>query len=229
MGKPFFRDNAFTDQVPRRGAASSKAGLDNYRRLDAVERGFAGHISNDTDELNLYRALGSTLLTYTFDPGLMANTTDHSGVLSDGLLYLAAMYLPKRATATGLAYYVETAGVGTWTTAKVAILSKSGTRLAVSTNDTALCKATGLIQKGFSSTVDLEKGLYYAAIMIDWSAVTTSPKLGSRNTFASSLTNLLCASTNPRACTFSGQTDISSSYTLSSGTLSSAQRWFGLY
>ena len=155
MSKPFFRSSAFTDLVPRRGATSHKAGLDTYRRLDAVERGAIGAVANDTDELNMYRTLGSSLLTYTFDPAWCIDTTNHSLAFTDGLLFCVAMYLPTAATATGLCYYVQTAGVGTWTTAKVGLLNSAGTRVAVSSNDTSLFKATGFIQKAFSSTVEL--------------------------------------------------------------------------
>ena len=187
-----------------------------------------GQIANDTDELNLYRALGSSLLTYPFDPGGLVSTTDHSLTLTNQTTYLVAVYLPTPATATGLCYYVETAGVGTWTTAKVGIYDASGTRLAQSTNDTSLLKATGFIQKAFSATVELDRGVHYLAVLRDASATTTTPKLAGRTAFAADLTNLLTASSYPRSTSFTGQTDLSASLTLSSGA-PVGTRWLGLY
>ena len=227
MSRPYFRTPA--DQVPRRGATSHRAGFDQARRVDNLERGFMGQIANDTDELNMYRALGSSILTYPYDPGGLVSTTDDSQSLTNQLTFLTAVYLPTPATATGVCYYVETAGVGTWTTAKVGIYDASGTRLAQSTNDTSLLKATGFIQKAFSATVDLDRGVHYLAILRDASATTTTPTIAGRTAFSSALANLLTSSSYPRALSFSGQTDLASSYTLSSGTLGAGQRWLGLY
>ena len=229
MSRPFLPPNAFTDTVPRRGATSSHAGLDVYRRLEALERGFTAHIANDTDELNMYRALGSRLLTYPFDPGMCVNTTNHSIVLTNQQLFLVAVYLPSPATATGVCYYVETAGVGTWTTAKIGIYSAAGTRLAQSTNDTSLLKATGFIQKAFSATVSLERGIYYLAMLRNASVTTTTPKIVARDAFATTLQNVLCNASYPRATSFAAKTDLDASLTLSSGSLNTATRWLGLY
>jgi hypothetical protein len=229
MSKPYFRGAENQNRIPRRGATSHKAGFDQHRRLDNAERGFTGHISNDTDELNMYRALGATILTYPFDPGDLIDTTNHALGLTNQVNYLVAAYLPHAVTATGICYYVQTAGIGTWTTAKIGIYSSAGTLLASSSNDTALLKATGFIQKAFSSTVALEKGVYYLAVVLNASVLTTAPKLAGRNSFATNLANVLCGSSTPRATSITGATDLATPLTLSSGTLNTGTRWLGLY
>lgn len=229
MSKPYFRGAENQNRIPRRGATSHKAGFDQHRRLDNVERGFTGHISNDTDELNIYRSLGSSILTYPYDPGGLWDTTNDVAAFANQVNYLVAVYLPHAVTATGVCYYVQTLGAGTWTTAKIGIYSSTGTLLASSTNDTALFKATGFIQKAFSSTVSLEKGVYYLSALINASVFTTAPLLAGRKAFANTLSNVLTGSSNPRATTFTGATDLASSLTLSSGTLPVSTRWLGLY
>lgn len=228
MSRPYHRPKPFTDLVARRGATSHKAGFDQARRIDNVERALSSHVGNDTAELNLYRALGSTVLTYTFDPCILVNTTDHTGGLTTGTTYASAVYLPQRATITGMGVYVETAGVGTWTICKVGLYSAAGTRLAVSTNDTSLYKSTGVTEKAFSSTYDAEKGIYYVAINNTRSATTTMPRLATRRTFSSGLVNLRTSSSYPRSVAMT-DTDLSASYTWSSGALGGTQIFAYLY
>lgn len=229
MSAPRFPTNPFTDIVPRRGATSSKAGLDTYRRLAAMEQTMAANTSVDTDALNLYRSLGSSILGFTFDPGALGNTTDNSVALTSATMYLGAIYLPAPATLTGVTTYCETAGVGTWGITRVGLYGVDGTRLALSLSDTSAWKATGFYSKDFSATYDADRGLYYAAILNIRTATTTAPKLASRNAFASGLQSLRTAAAFPRVTSFTGQTDLPTSVTLSSGSITTASRWMGLY
>lgn len=230
MSRPRFRNRAFSDHVARRGATTHRAGLDPARRLANTEAALQSGIGLDTDELNLYRALGSSLLTYNFDPGMCANATDHQAPLTTGNVYLQAVYLPTPATVTGVAYYVNTAGVGTWNASgnKVGVYSAGGTRLAVSANDSTKFTSTGFKQFAFTGTVDLDRGVHYLAIVNSRSATTTSPQIACRTSFATTLGSVLTAASFPRGCAFV-DTDLAVSYTLSAGNISSVQRWLALY
>lgn len=232
MSTPRFRPNPFTDMVPRRGATSSKAGLDTYRRLAAVEQTIGANMSVDTDSLNLYRAMGSGVLAWTYDPGYCINATvsasSHTMEMLSGYMYLGAVYLPSPATVTGVATYCTTAGVGTWTRGKIAILSATGTRLAFCNTDASLWKSTGLIQKPLFSPIDLDRGLYYAACLNVRSATTTIPKLAARAGY-SDLQNLLTQTGLFRSGVITGQSDIADPYDLTTASLSQTAFWAAFY
>jgi hypothetical protein len=229
MSNPRFPANPFTDMVPRRGATSSKSGLDTYRRLASVEQAVSSNTSVDTDSLNLMRAMGSTVLGWSYDPGFCETTTaTHTGQLASGTLYVVAVYLPTPATVTGVLTHTAIAGVGTWTIGKAAIYDTAGTRLAVSANSTTIWKSLNLNQIPMSATVDLDRGVYYCAVLNVRSTTTTAPSLTSRNGY-SDLQNVLTAANYPRAAFITGQTDMPASITLSSFSLSTGSRWMGLY
>lgn len=229
MSTPRFPANPFTDIVPRRGATSSKSAWDTYRRLAGIEQAVSANTSVDMDSLNLYRALGSTLKAWSYDPGYCETTAaTHSGQLASGTIYTVAVYLPAPATITGVCTHTAIAGVGTWTIGKAAIFDTAGTRLAVSANDASAWKALNLNQIPMSATVDLDRGVYYCAVLNVRSATTTAPSLTSRNGY-SDLQNVLTSSSFPRAAFKTGETDIQSSYTWSTFSLSTGSRWMGLY
>lgn len=229
MSTPRFRPNPFTDQVPRRGSTSSKAGLDTYRRLAAIEQAVSANTGVDMDSLNLYRSLGSDLLAYSYDPGFCETTlATHSGALASGSIYATAVYLPARATVTGAITHVATAGVGTWTRGRIGIYDVAGNVLERNNNDLSLWKSTGLIQEPFNAPVDLERGVYYVLYINVRSATTTTPALTSRNGY-SELQNVLTQTAFPRAMVLTGQSDLGTSYAFSSFSLSTGSRWVGLY
>lgn len=228
MSTPQFPPNPFTDIVPRRGGTSSKAGFDTYRRIASVEQTLGANSSVDMDCLNLYRTMGSGVLAYSSDPGTILSTADYKLTMASGTAYFQAVYLPAPATVTGVLSYTVTAGVGTWTTGKAAIYDTTGARLAISNNDTALWKTLGLNQIPMSSTIDLDRGVYYCAVLNVRSATTTAPQIAGHSGYTE-LQNLLTASAYPRSFAFTGQTDLLASYTLSSGILGNNARWMGLY
>lgn len=231
MSRPRFRNRPLTDHVPRRGATTHRAGLDPARRLANAEAALQSSIGVDTDELNLYRALGAGVLTYNFDPSICANTTDHATQIGTGYVFMQAVYLPVPATITGVMYYVQTAGVGTWaaTGNAVGVYSASGARLCYSANNLSLYKSLGLQTTAVTTgTFDLDRGLYYVALGHNRSATTTAPKLAGRISFASSLANLQTATAFPRSF-YMTDTTLSASYTYSSGTLGQGNVWVGLY
>jgi len=229
MSTPRFRQNPFIDQVPRRGATSSKAGLDTYRRLASVEQAVSANTGVDMDSLNLYRALGSGILAWAFDPGFCETTTaTHTGVLISGSIYTVAVYLPAPATVTGVCTHVSIAGVGTWTRGRVAVYDTAGNRLAWNNNNLSLWKSLGMQQEPFDAPVQLNRGVYYISLINVRSATTTAPSLTSRNGHAD-LQNVLTTAAFPRAMTIAAQSDLVTSYDFSTFTLSSGSRWAGLY
>lgn len=230
MTRPRFRHAAPADLVTRRGATTHRVGPDQARRLANAENALQSSIGVDTDELNLYRALGSSLLAYNFDPGILFNTSDHVLSLTTGTVYFMAVYLPVPTTVTGVGFYVQTAGVGTWSATgnRVGLYSSAGTRLAMSGSDSTYFTSTGFKQRAFTATLNADRGLYYIAIMNSRSATTTTPGIAGRAGFATSTQNLLTAAAFPR-CVQAADTDLSASYTFSSGTLNSGQRWACLY
>jgi hypothetical protein len=194
-----------------------------------MEQAAAANTSVDTDSLNMMRALGSTVLGWSYDPGFCETTTaTHSGAMASGSLYVVAVYLPAPATVTGVLTHTAIAGVGTWTIGKAAIYDTAGSRLAVSANSTTIWKTANLNQIPMTATIDLARGMYYCAVLNVRSATTKAPSLTSRNGY-SDLQNVLTAANYPRAAVLTGQTDIPASITLSSFALSAGSRWAGLY
>lgn len=229
MSTPQFPPNPFTDIVPRRGSTSSKAGLDTYRRLASAEQAIQTNSNVDTDSLNMYRAMGSSVLAYAYDPGdITSDTTYHASGMTSGTIYMSAVYLPTPATITGVLSYTIVAGVGTWTIGKAAVFDSSGTRLAISANLTSLWKTTGLNQIPVTGTTALDRGLYYVGILNVRSATTTAQTIATRSSYVD-LQNLLTNANYPRAVAFGSQTDIAGSYTLSTGIVANNHRWLGLY
>lgn len=229
MSTPRFPANPFTDIVPRRGATSSKSGLDTYRRLAAVEQTVASNTSVDMDSLNLYRALGSSIKAWTYDPGFLETTTaTHTATLTSGTIYAAAVYLPSPATITGACTYTAIAGVGTWTRGRIGVYDAAGNVLARNNNSLTLWKATGFDQIPFSSTVNLDRGLYYILLINVRSTTTTTPSLASRNG-QTELQNVLTTTANPRTMALAGQADLVTSYNFTTFSASSGARWMGLY
>lgn len=230
MSAPQYPPNPFTDVVPRRGATSSKSGVDVYRRLAALEQAYAANTGVDMDSLNLYRALGSDIKAWSFDPGFCETTTaTHTAALTSGTIYAVAVYLPAPATITGLCTHTAIAGVGTWTRGRVAVYNVSGSsRLAWNTNSLTVWKTLGMNQIPFDAPVNLDRGIYYCALINVRSATTTAPSLSSRNGYAE-LQNVLTTTAAPRAIALAGQADLVSSYDWTTFGTSAGARWMGLY
>lgn len=227
MSTPRFRPNPFTDIVPRRSATSSKSGLDIYRRLTAMEQAVAANTSVDTDALNMMRLMGASVRAWAYDPSVIADDALFRAELSNQVAYALAMYLPSPATITGLMTHVQVAGVMTQTTGQVAVYDAAGTRLAISTHDANLWKTTGLVEKAFPSTIDLDRGLYYGVFLSVRSSTTTAPQLSARGKFAE-LNNVKTVTAFRRAI-FANATSLPSLIDFSPWSSSAAMRWCGLY
>jgi hypothetical protein len=194
-----------------------------------VSLGTAGQVlyanahANDTDGLNygypqavgeqtLMRALG-------YDGLCMSCPIDEASgasvALVDGKVIYQAVYLPYRATITGVYFLQRVSGTSTMTTAKVGLYTYSGgtlTRVASSSNDTTLFKGTAdtFTKKAFSATYDAVPGLYYVALFADWSVAGTVPTLGLRASYG---LGLPAAMSQAMGYAVTGQTDLDASET----------------
>jgi len=230
MSQPRFRPNAFTDLVRRPGATNHRAGLDATRRLANLELGFRSNVTNDPDDSNILRMLGSSCMGFSLGPSSLSSSTVDVVGLSDNVAFFSAVPIPVGGTITGVGVYVYQAFVGTIVTAKLGLYDSSGARVGVSANSTTRFKTTGLVEADFTTPIsDASPGLYYAAGIFDVSAITTNCQIGAKQSFSNALTNLRCAAAAPRAVTFSAQTDLAASYTWSSGTTAQYTRFFYVY
>jgi len=137
----------------------------------------------ESDALNAYQALGSSIKAQTVGVGL--DRISSSFTMVDSQAQYVAIWLPVRQTLTGVKWYQQT--VGNYTgdnNNKIALYSYSGgtlTRVAQSTNDAALWSQAGgnvVKQKGFSATYDAAPGLYFVALLYNNSAQITAPIIG---------------------------------------------------
>lgn len=151
---------------------------------DAAANGVAARRIAVPSSVELLRAAGATITTANFDVWSI-NSTGKS--MTDGRMYLMAVYLPYDATINGVQWQQITQGSYTHdNNQKVALYTKSGstyTRVAQSSNDNNTFKgASGTWQaKAFSAQYNATAGLYYVALLANWSAVATAPALGSQS------------------------------------------------
>lgn len=228
MSTPRFPANPFTDIVPRRGATSSKAGPDTYRRLANVEQALGANASVDVDALNMMRAMNADLIGWAYDPMTIIDTADYRSTLASGSTYITAIYVPAPATVTGILNYTTVAGVGTWTIGKAGIYSIDGTLLRSSANSFSRWKATGITEIPLTSTVFLDRGIYYAAMLNVRSTTMTAPSIAGQAGF-STLMNVRTASGIPRFGVGTGKTDLTTGENFSTYSLSTNARWAAFY
>jgi hypothetical protein len=106
--------------------------------------------------------------------------------MTDGQIYLSAVYLPTAATITGARWFQNVAGVYTADNYNgVGLYSYSGgtlTLVASSTDDGTIWKSTGTQSKAFSTPYSAVAGVYYLGFIYNSSAQTTAPSIvGSPN------------------------------------------------
>lgn len=179
----------------------------------------------------IFQALGSAIVAQNFD---IANTTA-TLTMGDGIVRFFPIWLPKPQTLTGVKWYQNTAGNYTGdNNNKVGLYTYSGgtlTKVAESTNDANLWKATGgtFGSKAFSSTYAAGAGLYFIAILYNQSSQTTAPVINKQpdqpvNTLAVDFTN-----SAKLASKLTGQTDLPSSQAMSGLTAETDTPWLALY
>lgn len=164
------------------------------------------------------------LLTWTHDPATLRSA---SNATTSGTVYLSKVKIVNRATVvTNVLIGIEAAGA-TLTAGQslVGLYNSSGTRLAVSADQSANWTSTGLKTIALTAPQTLAVGSYYVAIL---SVGTTPPQFamgagGSTNINAGLSTGAARFLTGPTA-----QTSLPASITLGSQTVSTGARWAAL-
>jgi hypothetical protein len=126
------------------------------------------------------QALGSSIIGVGLGCRSLANITN-SLAMTDGQIYLSAVYLPFSATITGSKWFQIVAGVYTADNYNgIGLYTYSGgtlTLVASSTNDGNIWKSTGAQSKAFSSPYSASAGVYYLGYLYNSSAQTTAPSI----------------------------------------------------
>lgn len=182
--------------------------------------------------IDLLRAVSSGIHAQTFD---MYACRDDVGIgVGDGIIRFQAVYLPYDQTLTGIKWIQVVNGVTVTqdNNNKVGLYTSDGTtltRVAVSANTNPMwTNGTGTQGVAFTPTYAATAGLYYIAVLGNWSAAGTIPTLAG-------MTAIDTALLNPNGCflngSLSGSTDLLSSYTISaiSKTGLASMYWLGLY
>jgi len=115
-------------------------------------------------------ASDSLLAAWAFDPSVAAGTF----LTTAGVLYLVKVILPAAQTITNGLVSVTTAG-GTLTTAQnwIALYTATGTRVAVSADQTTAFASAGLITAAFTSPYAAAAGAYYVGVLCNGSTAVT--------------------------------------------------------
>jgi len=183
-------------------------------------------------DLLAIQALGSPIKSTCIGSGFLPNTG--SGMTSNRS-YFNAVYIDKKITSTGVAFYQATQGVFTGNNFNgLALYSYSGgtaTQIAITANDANIWKNTSntWVQVAWTSSVNLEAGIYYIGALYNNSAQTTAPVIGIVNPVGGS--NYFAPLTTNSSRLFggvvSGVTALPSSQACSSWT--NQTLYFGLY
>lgn len=168
----------------------------------------------------------------TFDP-MHASTTFS---LTDGQVVFAAVYLPYDVTLTGAGFVQVVQGNTTQdNNNKIGLYTSDGTtltRVAASADNGILWEnaaGTGKTQS-FSSTYDAQAGLYFIAMLANWSAVVTTPTIAASPALAHA--NISGLGTTGSALyygTLAGQTDLDATEAWAGVVVTTAQPFLFLY
>jgi len=135
----------------------------------------------NTDFLAL-QYLGSGIKGYV--PGNMIYTLNNPQNLGTGIAYYIAVYVPKAATITGCAVFMQ-GGPGSYTATGYNGIALYGinvgtgllTQVAASTNNATLWQAAqGILKVPFATPYSAQPAVYYVALLFSSSAIVTNPK-----------------------------------------------------
>lgn len=165
------------------------------------------------------------LITWTQDPATLGADVD---TLTAGVLYLMKVKVVNRATVvTNIHVVVGTAGSGLTSNRNfVGLYDSSGTRLALSADQTTAFGSTGFKTIALTAAQTLAVGSYYVAVL---TGGTTPPKLLRGHSFsASGLNANLTGGTGRFLTSGTGLTALPTSVTLSSASTDFVARWAAL-
>lgn len=183
----------------------------------------------------MVKAFGSSLIAQTYDSSINVNDTEYADLLLDNALIFAALLVVEPVLVTGIVFRISTAGVYTAdANNKVGLygLQEDGVGLdllASSANDGNLWKTAGLIQKPFTAPVAIASGIYWGATVVNWSAVTTTPKWSALTTVNAVMLNPLMPA-EQRSAGFFGHSDLPATFDVgTNGGPGATLTWLGLY
>jgi hypothetical protein len=177
---------------------------------------------SNSNILEMYAAMGSPIKAFTTDKILAS-----SGVaLTDNAIRYTAIYLPKDATITGVAFFqkVQGAFTGDQTNGLALYIYSAGTLVKVRET------ANDYVQVPFTTPAVLSKGLYYIAAIYNSSA-GTAPQIdmtaiGTPNAAQSAP---ITSNSAFKTGQITGQNSFPSSQAASGVALVSGVPWFALY
>jgi hypothetical protein len=165
------------------------------------------------------------LITWTQDPATLGADVDTTAT---GTIYLMKVKIVNRATVvTNVHIAIGTAGTGLTSGQNlVGLYDSSGTRLAVSADQTTAYGTAGLKTIPLTAAQTLAVGSYYIAFLSNGS---TPPKLLRGHSFSASGLNANLTTGAARFLnTANGQTTLPASITLSAQSTQAVARWAGL-
>lgn len=179
-----------------------------------------------------WRAVSPTILASTLSPDQATNGT----TLADGQVRFVAVHLPFDATVTGVAFFQTTQGD---TTAdnnnKIGLYTSDGTtltRVAVSADSGTMWEgsANSWQQVAFTGTYAAQAGLYFIAILSNWSAVATAPVIAaSAPTVHAGINSGFTTGDSYLVATLAAQTDLDASEAWSGTAVSATTPLLMLY
>jgi hypothetical protein len=200
--------------------------------LDTRVTANAGTLSGNSARLAVleaqgeFRASDMGLQTWTGDPVYATATS----ILTAGTVYMVKLNVRQAITATNAVYAVTTAG-STLTSGQnfVGLYDSSGSRVAVSADQTTNWGSAGAMTTPFTAPVSLTAGSYYLA----WVSNGTTPITLARGTgLQSAMVNIGLSAATYRYTTggtgLTGQTSLPASVTMSSRTIGGITIWCGL-
>lgn len=187
-----------------------------------------------TDEVEIYRALGSAVVA----EGVGGNLFQVAGsaAMTAGQQYIQAIRIRKSENIAGLKFLTAITGIFTASDENsVALYSYDGAgtinRVAISADDPNIWKqsTSGLSLAAFSSPYAATKGLYFMSILLNYSGQTAIPNL--RITTAASSAGMIGDFTNSAKliATKTGVTAHPTSTTLSTFTQTGTRFWLSAY
>lgn len=164
----------------------------------------------------------SGVSAWNYDPEVAGS----GGLLVSGTLYLHKFIVNTAITANNVVIGVTVAG-GTLTSGQnlCGLYDSTGTRVAVTVDQTTAWGTTGGKACALTAPVALAAGTYYAAIL---SVGTTPITVAESPGFSAAYNNVQTAAMLRHATNGTGQTSIPASRTLSSNVSSTRSTWIGI-
>lgn len=176
------------------------------------------------------------LIIQPWDQGCVAWTHDPFVALNGavavvaGVVYLTALNVGRAGTVSNISVLVSIAAAGTVTNCFAGLYNSSGTRLAITADQSAAWNSVSFRTMAVTP-VAVTPGRYYCALVVG-AASTTLPQFARGGNTGSSLmynVGALAANSNLRCATvLTGQTTLSSSLTVTNFAASNVNTWFGL-